>query len=92
MIAEPTVVDWDGQNTSNHFEMSDSQPRVDERFITMRKKKKKPKRSSVSEHPRFPKSRKELLRDRLYDLKKKYGRFMDKRLLFQPIPSSSSAS
>ena len=50
------------------------------------------KRSSVSEHPRFPKSRKELLRDSLYDLKKKYGRFIDKRLQFQPIPSSSWAS
>ena len=40
-IGEATVVDWDGRNTSNHFEMGDSQPRVDERFITMRKKKKK---------------------------------------------------
>ena len=39
-IAEPTVVDWDGQNTSNHFEMGDSQPRADERFIKMRKKTK----------------------------------------------------
>ena len=69
-IVEAPVVDWSGQNTSNHFEMGDSQPRVDERFITMRKK-----RSSVSEHPRFPMSRKELLRDRLYDPKKKnlYG-------------------
>ena len=87
-IVEAPVVDWSGQNTSNHFEMGDSQPRADEKFITMRKKK----RSSVSEHPRFPKSRKELLRDRLYDLKKKNRRSMDKRLHFQPIPSSSWAS
>ena len=36
-IADPTVVDRDGHNTSNHFEMGDSQPKVDERFITMRK-------------------------------------------------------
>ena len=62
---------------------------VDKGFITMRKKRI---RSSASEHLRFPKSRKQLLRDRLYDLKKKYGRFMDKRLQFQPIPSSSLAS
>ena len=80
-IVEAPVVDWSGQNTSNHFEMAESHPRVDERFITMRKK------SSVSEHPRFPMSRKELLRDRLYDLKKKNRRFMDKKLHFQPIPS-----
>ena len=85
-IVEAPVVDWSGQNTPNHFEMGDSQPRVDERFITMRKK-----RSSVSEHPRFPKSRKELLRDRLYDLKKN-RRFMDKKLHFQPIPSRAWSS
>ena len=42
------VVDWSGQNTSNHFGIAESHLRVDERFITMRKK-----RSSVSEHPRF---------------------------------------
>ena len=36
-IVEAPVVDWSGQNTSNHFEMGDSQPRVDERFITMQK-------------------------------------------------------
>ena len=53
---------------------------------------KKRVRSSVSEHPRFLKSRKELLRDRLYDLKKKYVRFLDKILQFQPIPSCSWAS
>ena len=86
-IVEAPVVDWSGQNTSNHFGIAESHPSVDERFITMRKK-----RSSVSEHPRFPKSRKELLRDRLYDLKKKNRRFMDKRLHFQPIHSSSWAS
>ena len=57
-MVEAPVVDWSGQNTSNHFEMAVCHPRVDERFITMRKK-----RSSVSEHPRFPMSRKELLRD-----------------------------
>ena len=86
-IVEAPVVDWSGQNTSNHFGIAESHPSVDERFITMRKN-----RSSVSEHPRFPKSRKELLRDRLYDLKKKNLRFMDKRLHFQPIPSSSWSS
>ena len=32
------VVDWSGQNTSNHFGIAESHPRVDERFITMRKK------------------------------------------------------
>ena len=37
-IVKAPVVDWSGQNTSNNFEMGDSQPRVDERFITMRKK------------------------------------------------------
>ena len=26
-IADPTIVDWDVQNTSNHFEMADSHPR-----------------------------------------------------------------
>ena len=51
-IVEAPVVDWVGQNTSNHFGIAESHPRVDERFISMRKK-----RSSVSEHPRFPKSR-----------------------------------
>ena len=81
------VVDWSGQNTLNHFEIAESHPRVDERFITMRKK-----RSSVSEHPRFPKSRKTLLRDRLYDLKKTNRRFMDKKMLFQPIPSKTWSS
>ena len=81
------VVDWSGQNTSNHFGIAESHPRVDERIITMRKK-----RSSVSEHPRFPKSRKELLRERLYDLKKKNRRFMDKKLQFQPIPSNTWSS
>ena len=45
-IVEAPVVDWSGQNTSNHFGIAESHPRVDERFITMRKK-----RSSVSEHP-----------------------------------------
>ena len=64
--------------------MVDSQPMVDERLMTMQKIL-----SSVSEHPRFPKSRKQLLRDRLYDLKRKYGRFMDKSLQFQPDPSWS---
>ena len=81
-IVGAPVVDWSGQNTSNHFGMGDSQPRVDERFITMRKK-----RSSFSDHPRFPKSRKALLIKRLYDLKVTNRRFMDKRLHFQPIPS-----
>ena len=81
------VVAWSGQNTSNHFGIAESHPRVDERFITMRKK-----RSSVSEHPRFPKSRKELLRDRLYDLKKKNRRFIDKKLQFQSIPSKTWSS
>ena len=55
-------------------------------------KKKKKQRSSVSEHPRLPKSRKELLRDRLYDVKKTNRRFMDKRLHFQPIPSKTWSS
>ena len=81
------VVDWSGQNTINHFGIAESHPRVDERFITMRKK-----RGSVSEHPRFPKSRKTLLRDRLYDLKKKNRRFMDKKMQFQPIPSKTWSS
>ena len=81
------VVDWSGQNTSNHFGIAESHPRVDERFITMRKK-----RSSVSEHPRFIMSRKDLLRERLYDLKKKNRRFMEKKLQFQPIPSKTWSS
>ena len=85
-IVEAPVVDWSGQN--RRFELAESHPRVDERFITMRKK-----RSSVSEHPRFPKSRKTLLRDRLYDLKKTNRRFMDKkRMQFQPIPSKTWSS
>ena len=63
-IAEPTVADWDGQNTSNHFEMGGSQPRVDERFITMRRK-----RSSVSEHPRFPKSKRVVTRQIIRSIK-----------------------
>ena len=33
-IADPTAVDLDGQNTSNHFEMVDSQSRVDEKFLS----------------------------------------------------------
>ena len=78
------VVDWGGQNTSNHFGIAESHPRVDERFITMRKK-----RNSVSEHPRFPMSRKALLVKRLYDLKKTNRRFMDKKLQFRPIPSKT---
>ena len=86
-IVGAPVVDWSGQNTSNHFGIAESHPRVDERFITMRRK-----RSSVSDHPRFPKSRKELLRDRLYDLNKTNRRFMDKRLHFQPIPSKTWSS
>ena len=84
-IVEAPVVDWSGQN--RRFELAESHPRVDERFITMRKK-----RSSVSEHPRFPKSRKTLLRDRLYDLKKTNRRFMDKKMQFQPIPSKTWSS
>ena len=81
------VVDWGAQNTSNHFGLAESYPRVDERNITMRKK-----RTSVSEHPRFPLSRKALLIKRLYDLKKTNRRFMDKRLQFQPIPSKTWSS
>ena len=50
------------------------------------------KRSSVSEHPRFPMSRKALLVKRLYDLKKTNRRFMDTRLQFQPIPSKTCSS
>ena len=83
----PPVIDWNGQNTSNHFGIAESHPRVDERFITMRKK-----RSSVSEHPRFPMSRKALLVKRLYDLKKTNRRFMDKKLQYQPIPSKTWSS
>ena len=81
------IVDWGGQNTSNHFGLAKSHPRVDERNITMRKK-----RISVSEHPRFPLSRKALLIKRLYDLKKTNRRFMDKKLQFQPIPSKTWSS
>ena len=73
------VVDCSRQNTSYHFGIVESHPRVDERFITMRKKQ-----SSVSEHPRFPMSRKALLIKRLYDLKKTNRRFMDKKMHFQP--------
>ena len=92
-IVEAPVVDWGGQNTSNHFEIAESHPSIYERFITMRKKKKKKRvESGVSEHPRFPKSKKELLIRRLYDLKKKNSRFMDKRLYFQPIPSRTWSS
>ena len=40
-IVGAPVVDWGGHNTSNHFGLAESQPSVDERFITMRKKKKK---------------------------------------------------
>ena len=76
------VVDWSGQNTSNHFGIAESHPRLDERFITMRKK-----RSSVSEHPR-----KTLLVKRLYDLKKTNRGFMDKKMQFQPIPSKTWSS
>ena len=86
-IVGAPVVDWSGQNTSNHFGIAESHPRVDDRFITMRKK-----RSSVSEHPRFPMSRKALLIKRLYDLKKTNRRFMDKRLQLQPIPSKTWSS
>ena len=78
------VVDWRGQNTSNHFGIAESHPRVDERFIT--------KRSSVSKHPRFPLSRKALLVKRLYDLKKTNRGFMDKKLQFQLIPSKTWSS
>ena len=86
-IVGAPVVDWSGQNTSNLFGIAESHPRVDERFITMRKE-----RSSVSEHPRFPMSRKALLIKRLYDLKKTNRRFMDKKLHFQPIPSRTWTS
>ena len=86
-IVGAPVVDWSGQNTSDHFEMGESHPRVDERFITMRKK-----RRNVSENPRFPMSRKALLIKRLYDLKMTNRRFMDKRLHFQPIPSRAWSS
>ena len=81
------IVNWSGQNTSNHFAIAESHPRVDERFITMRKK-----RNSVSEHPRFPMSRKAMLVKRLYDLKKTNRCFMDKKLQFQPIPSKTWSS
>ena len=37
-IVGAPVVDWGGQNTSNHFGIAESHPMVDERFITMRKK------------------------------------------------------
>ena len=80
------VVDWHAQN--RRFELADSQPRVDERNITMRKKQ-----SSVSDQPRFPLSRKALLIKNLYDLKKTNRRFLDKkRLQFQPIPSKTWSS
>ena len=80
------VVDWGAQN--RRFELAESHPRVDERNITMRKK-----RSSVSDQPRFPLSRKALLIKNLYDLKKKNRRFLDKkRLQFQPIPSKTWSS
>ena len=58
------VVDWPAQN--RRFELAESHPRINERNITMRKK-----RSSVSDQPRFPLSRKALLIKNLYDLKKK---------------------
>ena len=79
------VVDWGAQN--RRFELAESHPRVDERNITMRKK-----RTTVSDQPRFPMSRKALLIKNLYDLKKKNRRFMDKRLQFQPIPSKTWSS
>ena len=80
------VVDWAAQN--RRFELAESHPRVDERNITMRKK-----RSSVSDQPRFPLSRKALLIKNLYDLKKTNRRFLDKkRLQFQPIPSKTWSS
>ena len=66
------VVDWAAQN--RRFELAESHPRVDERNITMRKK-----RSSVSDQPRFPLSRKALLIKNLYDLKKTNRRFLDKK-------------
>ena len=47
------------------------------------------KRTTVSDQPRFPLSRKALLIKNLYDLKKKNRRFMDKRLQFQHIPSKT---
>ena len=80
-IVEAPVVDWSVQNTLNHFGIAESHPRVDERFIPMRKK-----RSSVSDHPRFPMSRKALFIKRLYDLKKTNRRFMDKDCIFNPFP------
>ena len=80
------VVDWPAQN--RRFELAESHPRVNERNITMRKK-----RSSVSDQPRFPLSRKALLIKNLYDLKKTNRRFLDKkRLQFQPIPSKTWSS
>ena len=39
-IAGAPVVHWGGQNASNHFGLAESQPSVDERFITMQKKTK----------------------------------------------------
>ena len=74
------VVDWGAQN----FGIAESHRKIDERNITMRKK-----RTTVSDQPRFPLSRKALLIKNLYDLKKKNRRFMDKRLQFQPIPSKT---
>ena len=80
------VVDWPAQN--RRFELAESHPRVNERNITMRKK-----RSSVSDQPRFPLSRKALFIKNLYDLKKTNRRFLDKkRLQFQPIPSKTWSS
>ena len=80
------VVDWAAQN--RRFELAESHPRVDERNITMRKK-----RTTVSDQPRFPLSRKALLIKILYDLKKTNHRFLDKkRLQFQPIPSKTWSS
>ena len=52
------------KNASDHFGIVESQPRIDERFIAMRKRVK----SSVSEHPRYVKCRKQLLRERIHDL------------------------
>ena len=84
-IVEAPVVDWSAQNS--RFEIAESHPRVDERNITMRKK-----RTTVSDQPRFPLSRKSLLIKNLYDLKKKNRRFMDKKMQFQPIPSKTWSS
>ena len=74
------VVDWGAQN--RRFELAESHPRVDERNITMRKK-----RSSVSDQPRFPLSREALLIKNLYDLKKTNRRFLDKKKIALPTYS-----